>query len=518
MKKLKITGKLVMMVLPSMLVLFAVIVFSVFNNLNVYNRTYENIYDQLYVNTELLLNADRDLYQALLAEQELYIEGDTLSETKKNELVADYKENYIQAQDRIASVSNNLISVSALYEDFSHEGSGKNLKTLVAEFNTDFDKWVETYNPETNKGNYLTALGYFDQAREKIDFASQLLDDYSKVQAEIESSNMTRNTVLFIIFGVVICAILTVIAQSVSKTIKKPVMTLKKMADRLAEGDLTVNEDTNSKDELGDLQRAFNKTALNLRETLAEINNSSEQVAAGSTQVSDGAQELSQGSTEQASATEQIAETVGKMRLMINDNAKNAQKANEISVLMGDDVITSNEEMDKMLESMQDINLSSQNISKIIKVIDDIAFQTNLLALNAAVEAAHAGQYGKGFAVVAEEVRKLAARSANAAKETTTLIEESIQKVNVGTTTAKGTAEVLEKIVVNISKTADIVKNISESSQVQATQVEQLNTAVNQISAVVQSNSATAEESAAASEELNSQVVMLKEMVNRFKI
>ena len=119
---------------------------------------------------------------------------------------------------------------------------------------------------------------------------------------------------------------------------------------------------------------------------------------------------------------------------------------------------------------------------------------------------------------MAEEVRKLAARSANAAKETTTLIEESIQKVNVGTSTAKGTAEVLEKIVVNISKTADIVKNISESSQVQATQVEQLNTAVNQISAVVQSNSATAEESAAASEELNSQVVMLKEMVNRFKI
>ena len=518
MKNLKISGKLVMMILPSMIVLLAVILFSSFNTLNVYNRAYQSMYEKLYTNTELLLNADRDLYQALLAEQELMLGQKSLTNTEKTELMNSYAENYNQAKDRVQSVYENIKDDSILYKEFTHSESGLNFKTLVEQFNAYFDKWIAEYDPSTGKGNYDNAVGYFEQARSNIDIASQLLDEYSIAEADSESKGINQNIIVFVILGVVICALLAILAEGVAKTIKKPVKTLKTIADRLSEGDLTVYSETESKDELGELQRAFNKTAMNLRETLSEINNSSEQVAVGSTQVSNGAQELSQGSTEQASATEQIAQTVGKMRDMIVQNTKNAESANEISAIMGKDVITGNSEMDNMLNSMKAINASSQNISKIIKVIDDIAFQTNLLALNAAVEAAHAGQYGKGFAVVAEEVRKLAARSANAAKETTILIEESIDKVNTGTKTAQGTADVLDRIIENIRQTTELVKNISESSHVQASEVEQLNIAVNQISSVVQSNSATAEESAAASEELNSQVVMLKEMVSRFKL
>ena len=263
---------------------------------------------------------------------------------------------------------------------------------------------------------------------------------------------------------------------------------------------------------------AFNDITSQLSATMADIDEAAGQVEAGARQISDGGQALSQGTTEQASSIEQINASISEIAEETKKNAIHANEANELAVEVRTNAEVGNGQMDAMVSAMIEINESSQNISKIIKVIDDIAFQTNILALNAAVEAARAGQHGKGFAVVAEEVRTLAARSAEAAKETTGLIEGSINKVEIGTKIADQTAISLKEILSEIERVADLVGNIAQASNEQASEIAQITQAIDQVSQVVQTNSATAEESAAASEKLSSQSEILMEMVGAFKL
>lgn len=354
-----------------------------------------------------------------------------------------------------------------------------------------------------------------------------------------------------------------VIAIAISKNISKPIAEMTKAAQKMAEGDLNVEISVKTKDEVGqlcaalaqsnssikayiadiadnlsrmskgdlnlastveykgdfkELRNSLHDISVALNQTILQIRQASEQVSSGSGQVSSSSQALAQGATEQASAIEELSATIAEISENVKQNAEFASSASTNVNHVGSELEISNQHMQEMLNAMAKISDSSNEIGKIIKTIEDIAFQTNILALNAAVEAARAGEAGKGFAVVADEVRNLASKSAEAAKDTTSLIQNSIVEVENGTKIADTTANALLKVVGDTKEAANTVDQIAKKSNEQASSINQVTLGVEQISAVVQTNSATAEESAAASEELSGQAQILKDLVENFKL
>ncbi len=338
---------------------------------------------------------------------------------------------------------------------------------------------------------------------------------------EPKSVIQTLSNAISVLISVVVAVIAMIIfflLLFVIRSIVKPLKHLTDVSKRVAEGDLTMTLNYQSKDEIGQLVESFQRVLTAFNDAIGNIRDSSEQVKDGARNVADGSQSLSQGSTSQASVIDELSASISDMASQIKTNAINANQASDLTNSAKTYAEKGNNHMNEMLVSMNEINEASTNISKIIKVIDDIAFQTNILALNAAVEAATAGQHGKGFAVVAEEVRSLAARSAQAAQETTDLIEGSKRTVMNGAKIANETSEALNGIVEKIGESAGLIEGIADASSVQATGIAEINKGIEQVALVIQNNSATAEESAAASEQLSAQAVLLAKTVEMFRI
>ena len=384
-------------------------------------------------------------------------------------------------------------------------------------------------------------------------------DKYLEEAHGVESRIVT----LIIVLAVLVILVTTVIWMLITRSLTHPIIEIQKAARKISMGDLKTGLAFRSKNELGELadnirnttealntyvteikegliaigsgklnyttnvkfrgdfvalKEAMERIAQLLRTSLQQISSSAEQVAGGAEQMSNSAQLLSQGASEQAGSIEELAASINEISDSVKENADNAVKSSQLTDAVGGQVLDSNQRMKEMIHMIGEIKSNSDEISGIVKEIEDIAFQTNILALNASVEAARAGEAGRGFAVVANEVRRLAAKTSSASKMTAELAAKTSAAVSEGMLTAVETAQSLMKAVDGMQDVNGMADRISEASVQQADAVTQVRKSIELISEIVQGNSATSEESAAASEELSAQAQLLKSMVEQFEI
>ncbi|NCB52779.1 MAG: methyl-accepting chemotaxis protein [Clostridia bacterium] len=532
-------------------------VVGIINMISMTNRQQET-YDECTLGIVYSDDAENSLLGLRTLVMNLYMYYDT-----------DKAEYINKISTQLDTINTQIETYGKTISDSTDQANYDVLKSAFDIYKSNIDGILEAAGSGTTRDEIFEIIKNLNGSAQNALDAFEALSEYNlSLSADnLASGKASAMTAIFIMIGVIVLSVALALALgiTISRSISKPMRKFAAFAGMIAVGDIDVEkvvekEDrlwVHRKDEVGMLAAAFEKmiasTAEQSQKTVAiakgdltteitvrsehdvlgralsklvdefralafSIVASAEQVDSGAKQVSESSTSLAQGSAEQASSVEELTASLEEITTQTAQNAQNAQSADALARNIKKDAEGGNAQMTEMLRAMDEINASSDNIKKIIKVIENIAFQTNILALNAAVEAARAGQYGKGFAVVAEEVKNLAGQSAKAAMETTELIENSIKKVGTGVRIASGTAEELKKIVEGISKTSELVGAIASASHDQTSALEQLNEGIIQVSQVVQSNAAAAQECAASSEELSGQAESLKECVAVFKL
>ena len=475
---------------------------------------FEEFFVDRYVPTRQLNRILQDLLQIrvnMYAEFEAARDNDWKTVEERVKSSADLAKKYMEEwkaymASKMTEEEKKLAGEWEVLTEAPREARGK-FRTTLESRNFDQSKvylaqWLDGYRKLRDKTNELINL----QQREA---------DKLKATMEATARNMVVMSFVFLGLAIFVCVIITfVLARAISGPVRKGLA----FAERLAAGDFTSRIDLDQKDELGQLGKALNTAADDLERLISEILVAAQNLSQAVDQISGGNQNLSQRTSEQASSLEEIASTIEEATAAIRQNADNSDQANRLSGETMKMAEEGNRVVMDAVASINEINKSSKKIEEIISVINEIAFQTNLLALNAAVEAARAGEQGRGFAVVAGEVRNLAQRSGNAAKEIGALIKDSMDKIETGTDLANRSGDALREIVGAMKNVARLVSEIAAASQEQKQGLDQINIAVAEMDSMTQQNAALVEETASASEEMAGQAREMQSMVERFKI
>ena len=440
--------------------------------------------------------------------------ADPADQKKLEAMMAESSGRATQIQDQIgASLDDDPDSLKVLFKrvlETRKAYTDLRKAVFVAKSAGDMDKAKKLYDVDLTplRNQYLDALKKFADAQ------SAALD---QAAADIQQQYKSGRT-LMIMLGAAAIILGVIAAFWITRTITEPINEAVRVAETVSAGDLTSNIQVNSSDETGQLMTALKNMNSNLVSIVGQVRNGTELIATASSQIAAGNQDLSSRTEEQASSLEQTASSMEELTSTVKFNAENARQANQLAISASEIASRGGAVVGEVVNTMGSINDSSRKIVDIISVIDSIAFQTNILALNAAVEAARAGEQGRGFAVVASEVRNLAQRSASAAKDIKGLIDDSVQKVALGSDLVDKAGQTMKEIVDSISRVTQIMTQISHASEEQSAGIAQVNDAITQMDQVTQQNAALVEEAAAAAESMQEQSAKLADVVSVFKL
>ena len=477
-----------------------------------------------------LLNDDvetgfHDRYPKVIWAQTVVEKLADLEIMNRNLLLAD-KQQLEQTQKRIqedrAAIDEALKKMSETYQ--SEDG-----KKLVAEVLAARDEYRKNYNEylkfidekRTNEAKDLLLgrgqqvhVAYAKALSKTVTYQSELMDKTAKSAAQTYSVARILMAVLTLIAIVLSVFIGILVTRSITKPLKESV----RIAKTIAAGDLNAKFDASSTDEFGELLQSMAEMNNALQNVIWHVRQGVDTFTSATKEIASGNQDLSSRTEQQASSLEETASSMEELTSTVRQNADNALQANQLAATASDVAARGGAVVSQVVDTMHSIHESSRKIADIINVIDGIAFQTNILALNAAVEAARAGEQGRGFAVVATEVRSLAQRSASAAREIKTLIDDSVGRVEVGNKLVEQAGTTMNEVVTSIRRVTDIMGEITEASREQSDGIEQVNQAITQMDTVTQQNAALVEQAAAAAESLQGQANELNNVISVFKV
>lgn len=558
-RNIKISAKLLLMIVPVFITILVLTVILIFSRISMFNESKTSLYDELYLSTAEILNADRDFYQAVVAELNILFSSDTLTEEDIAQNRQDYIDNAGQTYDRISSAISRIKGNDDIYLNYIHEGTGKNVQQVETDFFEAFGQWESSLNIETGEGDLALHISSFDTAREQIDILTEILESHALEHMEEQAASI-RNSSIAISLGIILVVILvTILAFIIARYITRKTKQMSHKMNILADKDLTleITREGNmayTKDEFGELDKAMDDLIISLRNIVNEINQSTttldesskelnrdtEQVNSNMMEISNTVNDMAEGAAQQATDTMNALSDVSELGDTIIHSGRSAKNLFEASSKIdivsqeGLDIVNDLSEISEsnqtsFISIFEIIDATQESASKIgdaSELITGIANQTNLLALNAAIEAARAGEAGKGFAVVADEIRKLAEEST----KSTAVIDQMLEELTQNIGSANQQSEMVKKavkrqaesvvltkdkymVIVEVIKAInDEIKALESISLEMEQKRGKVVSVIEGLSAIAEENAASTEEASAATEEITSTITSVNEI------